>query len=163
MATLVVVTLGSGVHDITATLHGMQAAASATTPSVVVIAQKADTIIPLLVLQNFNHTVVGGRTAACALEQNTSSRMQAGCELVSSDWLPGARVTYTVSSPIGKTLVVTVQADSQGHAQTVFNVAYLPAAVKHGLARRVALITARAFLSDGTTAGVTTIRFAVQR
>ena len=144
-ATLVVATLGSGVHNITATLHGTQATASVTTPAVVVIAQKADTIIPLLALRNFNHTVVGGRAAACTLKQNTSSRMQRGCELVSSDWLPGARVTYTVSYTVGKNLVVTVNADGQGHAQSVFNVACLPAAVKHGLAREVALISARAF------------------
>jgi hypothetical protein len=58
---------------------------------------------------------------------------------------------------------MAVKADSQGHAQILFNVTYLPTAVKHGPARGIALITARAFLSDGTTAGVTKIRFAVQR
>jgi hypothetical protein len=162
-ATLSTTKLGSGVHNITATLDGQTAAATAITPPVVVVAQQAGTVIPLLVLHNFMHTVIGGRTAACAVTQNSSFGMQKGCELVTSDWLPGAKVTYTVSYANGTSQVLTSTADGKGHAQGVFNVAYLPDAVMHGLARSSVLISVQAVLPDNTTAGLTTIRFAAQR
>jgi len=162
-ATLSTTKLGPGVHNITATLNGQTAAATGITPPVVVVAEQAGTVIPLLVLHNFMHTVVGGRTAACSVTQNNTASTQKGCELVTSDWLPGAKVTFTVSYANGKTQMRTSTADAQGHAQAVFNVAYLPKAVAHGLARSVVLISAQAMLPDGTTAGITTIRFAAQR
>jgi hypothetical protein len=57
----------------------------------------------------------------------------------------------------------TNMADGEGHAQGLFNVAYLPKEVALGLARSSVLISAQAVLPDGTTAGITTIRFAAQR
>ncbi|MDB5077149.1 MAG: Cadherin-like beta sandwich protein, partial [Chloroflexi bacterium] len=163
IAVLTTTKLGSGVHDLTATLNGQKGAGNITTPPVIVIAQMKGEVIPLLVLHNLTRTVVGGRTLACEVKQNSFSLVQKGCELVTSDWLAGAKVTYSVSFLNGKTQVFTNTADGHGHSQILFNVAYRPKAVNKGLARDMVLITVHAVLSKGTTAGSTTIRFAVQR
>ena len=56
VASLSTAELGPGVHHLSANLDGQQAATNTTAPPVVVVAQKAGTIIPVLVLHNFNHT-----------------------------------------------------------------------------------------------------------
>jgi hypothetical protein len=162
-ATLTTTALGSGVHNLTVTLDGQQAGTNATTPPVVVVAQQAGMTIPLLVLHNRARTVRGGRTAACTLAGNTNGSIERGCEIVSSQRLPGAMVTYTVRYADGATQTFTDTADRRGHSLHAFNAAALPAAVSHGLARAVVLIAVMAVLPDGTTAGTTRTRYAVQR
>jgi hypothetical protein len=168
VATFTTVALGSGVHDLTATYNASQAFTAAkatklTTPPVVVVAQKKGTVIPLLVLRNSSKTVAGGRTAACTTAKNKNGHVEKGCDVVSSMWLAGAKVTYTLTYADGSKQTFTGKADKHGNAQHVFNVAYRPKAVKKGVARSTATITARAVLPNGTSAGSTTMHFTVQR
>lgn len=168
VATLTTTALGAGVHHITASYNGLTASSTSSsaalvTPPVVVVAEKAGTVIPILVLHNRAKTVLGGRTADCDLPGNTAGRIERGCEILSSLWLPGARVTYTVRYADDTTQTFTDTADSRGHSLHAFNVAYLPKPAKSGLARAVVLVDVQAVLPDGTSAGTTSIRFAAQR
>ena len=170
VAILTTKALGSGVHDLTATYNAPKASRTAkasglaiTTPPVVVVSQKKGTVIPLLVLRNSSKTVVGGRTAACTTAKNKNGKIEKGCDVVSSRWLAGAKVTYTIAYAGGSKQTFTAKADKHGNAQHLFNVAYRPKAVKKGVARSIATITARAVLPNGTSAGTTILRFIVQR
>ena len=155
--------LGSGVHDLTATLNGKKGGEIGTTPPVYVVVETKGVVIPVLTLTNLSRTVLGGRSRPCEVTHNSDSQVQQGCEMVTSDWLAGATVTYTMTLPNGKTLVVTNKADGHGHSKALFNVVYRPAALKKGLARETVLVTVQAVLPNGLTAGRTFVRFAVQR
>ncbi|HXT35035.1 MAG TPA: MBG domain-containing protein [Chloroflexota bacterium] len=155
--------LSSGVHDLTASLNGKTGTAIGVTPPVYVVVETKGVVIPVLVLHNLSRTVLGGRTLACELDQNSISLVQEGCEIITSDWLAGAKVTYTVTYSDGTTLIFTNQADGHGHSKALFNVVYQPAAVTTRLAREKVLVTVQAVLPNGITAGRTFVRFAVQR
>jgi hypothetical protein len=88
-----------------------------------------------LVIYNEWRTEVGGRTLPCDIPGNTNGEHEPGCEIVSSIWLPGASVTYTVTYPDGSRQTFTDVADYRGHSLHPFNVAYLPQGLRVGPVR----------------------------
>ncbi len=80
-----------------------------------------------LVVHNQRRTVVGGRTTPCDLAGNTNGAIEDGCEIVSSVWVPGATVNYTLSFSDGSTLTFNDTADARGHSLHPFAIAYHPA------------------------------------
>ena len=130
-----------------------------TTPRVAVTIGRA---IPALLATNQKLTVVGGRTAACDQVASVRGTLQPGCEVVSSHWLPGAKVVYTISYPDGSSQAYTAIADSAGNAQHAFAVAYKPAPrTAHGDAPTVAWINLMATSRDGVRMASASLRFSV--
>ncbi len=131
------------------------------TATPVVSATPVVTTTTTLVIHNQRRTVVGGRTTECDLAGNTNGAIEEGCEVVSTVWVPGATVDYSLSFSDGSTLTFEDTADARGHSLHPFAIAYRPAAGSSGLARSVAYIKVSATAPDGTMVGPTTVRFAV--
>src|SRR6185437_12240697 len=110
---------------------------------------------------NQRHTVVGGLATSCSLSRNRTWPFQPGCVTVSTVWLPGAHITYTITYPDGTTQQSTDIADSRGHSLQVFAVHYLPPVGAPRGPKTIARITAVGTL--GTLTAQTGIRFAAIR
>jgi hypothetical protein len=121
------------------------------------------TPIPALAIHNANRTVVGGRTAPCDLPGNTNGAHEPGCEIVSSIWLPGARVTYTITYADGSRQTFTDVADARGHSLHAFNVRYRPPATGHYRRTNMARILVSAVSRDGIWRAARMTRFTVVR
>jgi outer membrane protein assembly factor BamB len=118
--------------------------------------------VPKLMIHNAPQLAVGGRSSACSSRQNSAKKQQPGCEIVWTNWLPGAKITYVVRYPNGSRQTVTQTADRTGHAQQVFNIRYLPPA--HGKrtpTSAIATITVRAVSKKGGKAGPVSVRFTI--
>jgi hypothetical protein len=117
----------------------------------------------MLIIHNSNRTEVGGRTAPCDIAGNTNGAHEPGCEIVSSIWLPGATVSYTLTYADGSVQTFTDVADYRGHSLHPFNVRYLPPASGHNHPANVAHIQVSAVSKDGLQSGPARTRFAVVR
>jgi hypothetical protein len=116
----------------------------------------------LLAIHNERHTVHGGRTQACDQAGNTNGAEQPGCEIVSSEWLPHARVTYTLSYPDGTTQTFVDTADSRGHSLHAFAVHYrAPLGAVHDQVSTIVRIHVTARSQDGRRTTSSSTRFAV--
>jgi sugar lactone lactonase YvrE len=119
--------------------------------------------IPSLVIYNEWPTEVGGRTLPCDIPGNTHGAHEPGCEIVSSIWLPGASVTYTITYPDGSWQTFTDVADYRGHSLHPFNVAYLPQTSGRTGPDHLARIMVTAVSRQGLQAGPVRTQFAVIR
>ena len=147
-----------GIHYYTAVFQGPHGLVVATTPIAVTVGRLSDP----LSISNQKHTVVGGRTAACDPATSAVSPYQPGCEVIFSDWLPGALVTYTISYADGTSSTFTGTADANGHLQHAFAVAYQPpAGTTHGRPETRAWISVVATSADGAQVKSACLRFAV--
>jgi hypothetical protein len=166
--TSTIVLTGTATMTPTATMTSTVAMTPTVTPVVpiatatpVITSTSTMTTTATLVVHNQRRTVIGGRTTPCDLAGNTNGAIEEGCEVVSSIWVPGATVDYTLSFSDGSTLTFSDTADARGHSLHPFAIAYRPAAGTSGRARSVAYIKVSATAPDGTTVGPTTVRFAV--
>ena len=129
---------------------------------------------PVLV-HNAPRTVMGGHTAACAL-QTDRSKLSQGCIIISSISAAGATVVYTLTYPaaITPTLSATASvtntdtftdtADYRGHSLHVFNAAYLPpVGAKHGSPLTIVRVSVSATTQDGMALLPGRTRFTVVR
>ena len=149
-----------GVHYIVAVYHGPKGEVVRTTP----IAMTVGNVSAKLTITNQKHTVVGGRMSACDAVKSARSPYQVGCEVVFSDWLPGAKVTFTLSYADGSSQTFTGTADGKGHLQHVFAVKYQPTLhAKHGQPVTRAWISVVTESKDGSQAKSVCLRFAVLR
>ena len=138
------------------------AAAAAPVPRSAVPGTGSAVSSPVLSVHNRTHTVTGGRVQPCDLRQNTGGAIEPGCEIVSAEWLPGARVTYTLRYPDGATQTFVDIADSRGHSLHAFQVSYRPPVhVAHGQPATVATIQIRVASADGRRAASARSRFTV--
>jgi outer membrane protein assembly factor BamB len=125
---------------------------------------KTRTRIPTMVIHNAPRLAVGGRTSTCNAKQNSIKKQQPGCELVLTEWLPGATITYIVIYPNRSKQVFTDTADRTGHDERVFNIRYMPPAVaKHAPASAVFTITVQAVSKDGAKAGPVRVQVTIAR
>ncbi len=124
----------------------------------------AQAAVPLLVVHNELHTVLGGRTQPCSLRANTNGPIQRGCVVISSRWLPYGSVTYSLRYPDGTTQTFSDRADGRGHSLHPFAVHYLPPLhAAHGEPSTVVSIQVTATSKDGTQRQVASTRFTVMR
>jgi hypothetical protein len=150
-SSLTVVPARAGVH-----FYSARYQRTLTPPLAVTVGMAA----PALTLTNQHHTVVVGRTAAC--DQVARTPVQAGCEAVSSRWLPNAVVTITLSYPDGTSQTFRGRADGKGQIQHVFAVGYQPPrSGKVGALATRSWIAVAATNADGTLVKSACIRFAV--
>jgi hypothetical protein len=127
----------------------------ATTPA------QSPTVLPTFTIHNESRTEVGGRTTPCDIPGNTNGAHESGCEIVSSFWLPGATVSYTLTYADGSVQTFTDVADYRGHSLHPFNVAYRPPTPGHDQQDNVAYILVSAVSKDGQQGGPAKTRFAV--
>ena len=119
-------------------------------------------VAPALAVHNELHTVRGGRVRACDLSDNTHGAVEPGCEIVSVEWLPRARVTYTLRYPNGSAQTFVDTADGRGHSLHPFAVSYRPPPrAVHGQPSTVASILVTAVSRDGSQTASADSHFAV--
>jgi hypothetical protein len=135
--------------------------APATATPVPATATAAASPVPVMVIHNERHTIVGGLATACGLSDNLTWPYQPGCLTTSTVWLPHAQVAYTITYPDGTTQQATDTADSRGHSLQVFAVHYLPPVGAPRGPMTIAHITAIGTL--GTLTMQAGIRFAAIR
>jgi hypothetical protein len=99
----------------------------------------------------------------CDIPGNTNGAHELGCEIVSSIWLPGATVHYTLTYPDGSVETFVDVADYRGHSLHPFNVHYRPRTPGHDRPDNVAHILVSAVSKDGLQGGPAKTRFAVIR
>ncbi len=126
-------------------------------------------------VHNAPRTVMGGHTAACAL-QTDRGKLSQGCIIISSISAAGATVVYTLTYPaaitptlsatasVTNTDIFTDTADDRGHSLHVFNAAYLPpVGAKHGSPLTIVRVSVSATTQDGMALLPGRTRFTVVR
>lgn len=144
----------------TAAYVGLNGAAVHTTPIAITVGR----VPAVMTVWNQQHAVTGGRTAACDPAKGARSPYVPGCEAIFSDWLPAAKVTYTLSYADCTTQTFTGTTGSTGHLQHVFAVGYQPSLhATKGEDPSTAWISVVAISNDGTQATSACLRFTVVR
>ncbi|MDR3662997.1 MAG: hypothetical protein P4L86_21855 [Mycobacterium sp.] len=157
-ASFTITTHVTGIHFYWAVYRGPNGATVRTTPIAVTVGR----VSTRLSVSNQKHTVMGGRTAACDPLKSATKPYQPGCEVVYVDWLPSARIAYTLSYADGSSQAFTGTAGGTGHAQKVFVVQYRPPLhAKHGQPVTRAWISVVGTSVDGNQAKSFCLRFAV--
>jgi hypothetical protein len=113
VASMPVIMHTTGIHLIVASYYGPHGFVVGTTPVAITVGQVA----AKLGVWNWKHTVVGGMATACDQAKGSHSPYLAGCEAVFSDWLPGAKVTYTLSYADGTRAWISVVATDKNGKQ----------------------------------------------
>ncbi len=158
VAFLTVTMQAVGPHHIVAVYDGPHGLVVSTTPLSITVGRAPSA----LSVWNQKHTVVGGRKNACQALMSAGIPSQSGCEAVFSTWLPGARVTDTLSYADGTRQTYTGTADGTGHLQHAFVVKYEPSLhARHGEPATRAWISVVATSKDGTETKSACLRFAV--